>query len=193
MIGRLRGMLVARTGDSVVVDVGGVGYEVVLTPRDAAALPTVGEDIVVHTHLHVREDVMALYGFLNAGARALFRVLIATSGIGPKVGMAMLASYRPDELRTAIATEDVDALSAVPGIGKRTAQKVILELRPRLADLDAETLVGSDGSSSTRIREALAGLGYSAAEIRDVVGTLPADAPLQEQLRRALQTLGRSS
>ncbi len=191
MIGRLRGTLVARASDSVIVDVGGVGYDVSVTPRDAAELPGLGEDIVVHTHLHVREDVMALYGFVGAGARDLFRILISTSGVGPKVGMAMLASYRPDELRAAIATEDVDTLSAVPGIGKRTAQKLILELRPRLADLDAETLVGTDASSGGRIREALSGLGYSPAEIRDVVGTLPADAPLQEQIRRALQTLGR--
>ncbi len=191
MIGRLRGTLVARTGECVIVDVGGVGYEVVVTPRDAAELPGVGEEIVVHTHLHVREDIMAVYGFVSSAARDLFRVLISTSGIGPKVAMAMLASYRPDQLRAAVATEDLDALSAIPGIGKRTAQKLILELRPRLADLDAETLVGSDESPTGRIREALEGLGYSPAEIRTVVGSLPADAPLQEQLRQALQTLGR--
>jgi Holliday junction DNA helicase RuvA len=190
MIGRLRGTLVGRRGDVVVVDVNGVGYEIAMTPRDVSGLPGIGEEIVVHTHLHVREDLMALHGFDAESARDLFRILIGTSGIGPKVGMAMLASYRPEELRTAVAAEDVDALSAVPGIGKRTAQKVILELRPKLADLDAGSVVG-DASASGQVREALEGLGYSPGEIREVIGGLPADLSVQDQLRRALQELGR--
>ncbi len=191
MIGRLRGTLVARKGEVITVDVHGVGYEVWMTPRDAAALPGLGEDVVIHTHLHVREDIMALYGFGSATARDLFRILIGASGVGPKVGMAMLASHRPEELTAAIATEDVEALSLVPGIGKRTAQKVILELRPRLADLDPETVVGSGGGAASQVREALEGLGYSAAEIREVIVALPADAPVRDQLKQALQTLGR--
>lgn len=188
MIGRLRGVLVGRTGERVVIDVAGVGYEIAMTPREVAELPGLGEEVVVHTHLHVREDAMALFGFESSTARDLFRILIGTSGIGPKVAMSMLASYRPDELRSHVATEDVDALSAVPGIGKRTAQKVILELRPKLADLDADVAVGT--SSGAQVREALEGLGYEASEIRDVVGQLETDQPLQEQLRRALQLLG---
>lgn len=193
MIGRLRGTYAGPVGDAVVVDVGGVGYDVTMTPRAIAGLPGIGEEIVVHTHLYVREEVMALYGFETDGARNLFRVLIATSGIGPKVAMAMLASYSPAELHAAIATEDVDALSAVPGIGKRTAQKVILELRPKLADLDAESVIGAmqPATAGVQVREALESLGYSSAEIREVVAGLPVDAPVQEQLREALQTLGR--
>jgi len=193
MIGRLRGTYVGRLGDAVIVDVAGVGYEVAMTPRAIAGLPGIGEEIVLHTHLYVREEVMALYGFETESARSLFRVLIGTSGIGPKVAMAMLASYSPAELHAAIATEDVNALSAVPGIGKRTAQKVILELRPKLADLDAESVIGNGqtAGAGAQVREALEHLGYSSAEIRDVVGGLPGDAPVQEQLRQALQTLGR--
>jgi Holliday junction DNA helicase RuvA len=193
MIGRLRGLLVARRSEAVIIDVHGAGYEVVMTPRDVSALPGVGEEVVVHTHLYVREDLMVLYGFAAEPARDLFRVLIGTSGVGPKVAMAMLASYRPDELHMAIATEDVDALSAVPGIGKRSAQKLILELRPKLADLDAETAVAGGGGApaAAQLREALEGLGYSSTEIRDVLGAVPADAPVQEQLRHALQALGR--
>ena len=192
MIGRLRGTLVGRSGEAVVIDVAGVGYEITMTPRDIAALPGLGEDVVVHTHLHVREDALAVFGFESDLARNLFRTLIGTSGVGPKVAMAMLASYRPDELRSAVVTEDVDALSAVPGIGKRTAQKLILELRPKLADLEAESVIGESASSGAQVREALESLGYSSIEIREVIATLPGDAPVQEQLRRALQALGRT-
>ena len=99
MIGRLRGTLVARKGEVITVDVHGVGYEVWMTPRDAAALPGLGEDVVIHTHLHVREDIMALYGFGSATARDLFRILIGASGVGPKVGMAMLGVQRGGDPR----------------------------------------------------------------------------------------------
>ncbi len=191
MIGRLRGTIVARRGEGVTIDVGGVGYEVMVTPQTLASLPALGEPVVLHTHLHVREDAMAVYGFMDESGRDMFRLLLATSGIGPKVAMAILGSMRVQELHRAVTSEDVDALTVVPGIGKRSAQRILLELKPRLVDADVES-VGGD-SSTGRIREALEGLGYAASEIREVVTDLPVDAPLQEQLRLALKALGRQT
>ncbi len=188
MIGRLRGMLVARSAETATVDVGGVGYEIVMSPDVVAALPAIGEEVVVHTHLHVREDVMALYGFDSADARDLFRVLLGVSGIGPRVGMAILATLSPDDLRRAVVAEDVGALTAVPGIGKRSAQKLLLELRPRLELPDAE-VVGSGGAAE--IRAGLEALGYRPEEIREAVSTITPGTGVEEGLRQALRLLGR--
>ncbi len=187
MIGRVRGMLVGRIADGALVEVGGVGYEVAMTPRDLAELPRVGDDVVVHTHLHVREEVLALYGFNSQAGRDLFRILLSASGVGPSLALSMMGAMRPDELRRAVAGEDVDLLTTVPGIGKRTAQKLILELRPKLGDAEAE-LVPSGGLG--QVREALEGLGYAPSEIRDVAAEIPDDVPLEDQVRAALRALG---
>jgi Holliday junction DNA helicase RuvA len=189
MIGRLRGVLAERTAGGVLVDVGGVGYEVFMPAGDIAALPPVGDEVVVHTHLHVREDAMALYGFAAEEGRDLFRDLIATSGVGPKLAVAMLATLTPHQLRVALATEDVDTLTAVPGIGKRSAQKLILDLRARLTMPDGE--LATAGGSVTEVRGALEGLGYGASEIREALDGLDAAQGTQDLLRSALQRLGR--
>jgi Holliday junction DNA helicase RuvA len=188
MIGRLRGQLVDKSGDSVLLDVGGVGYEVAVAPRALAELPGIGEDAVVHTHLHVREDVQALYGFTSREARDLFRLLIGVSGVGPKVAMAILGTLSPDELRRAVVTEDADALTMVPGIGKRSAAKLMLELRPKLELPDAE--LPASTSAVVEVRGALEGLGYEAAEIRTALASLPPDLDVEDLLRRSLQHLG---
>ncbi len=190
MIGRLRGTLVSKAAAAVVLDVGGVGYEIAVTPRGLVELPGIGEDAVLHTHTHVREDQLALYGFPAADERDLFRLLLGASGVGPKVAMAICATFAPDELRRAVLADDTDALQAVPGIGKRSAQKLILELRPRLDVPDGE-LPGGSGSVLAEVREALEGLGYQPAEIRAVVGDLDADGKVEDLLRTALQVLGR--
>ncbi len=190
MIGRLRGTLVAKGPDAVVLDVGGVGYEVAVTPRALAELPGVGEDAVVHTHLHVREDQLAVFGFATSDERDLFRLLLGASGVGPKVAMGICATFGPDELRRAVLADDTDALQAVPGIGKRSAQKLILELRPRLDVPDGE-LPGGAGSVLAEVREALEGLGYQPAEIRSVVATLPPDGTVEDLVRTALRSLGK--
>jgi Holliday junction DNA helicase RuvA len=188
MIGRLRGILASRREDIVLVDVAGVGYEAMMTPRDLANLPQVGEEVVVHTHLHVREDVQALYGFGDEESRDLFRRLIGASGVGPKLAMSVLATFTPDDLRIAILNEDVDALTAVPGVGKRSAQKLILELRARLALPDGGIPAGSPLGS---VREALENLGYASSEIREAVDGLSGD-DVEKMLRTALQRLGKS-
>lgn len=188
MIGRLRGTVAAKGIDVVVVDVGGVGYEIAMAARGLAALPGVGEDAVVHTHTHVREDQLALFGFPNVDERDLFRILLGASGVGPKVALAMLGSLTPGELRRAVASEDLATLSTVPGIGKRTAQKLVLELRERL-DLPEAESIGGD-SELAEVREALESLGYQAAEIREALEGL-ADGPgVQDLLRTALRRLG---
>lgn len=188
MIGRMRGVLVATTADGVVLDVGGVGYETAAAPRTLAGLPPVGEEIVLHTHLYVREDQMALFGFSTADERDLFRLLIGVSGVGPKVGLAILSTLTPDELRAAVASDDIAALTSVPGIGKRSAQKLLLELKPRLELPDTEL---TSSSPLGEVREALEGLGYQGDEIRSAVSQLPPDLPVDEMLRRSLQALGR--
>jgi len=190
MIGRVQGTLVDRSAAGVLVDVGGIGYELMMSPRDLGELPSIGEEVVIHTHLHVREDQMALFGFVGSSARDLFRVLLGASGLGPKIALAMLATMGPDDLRTAVLTDDVTALSAVPGIGTRTAQKLVLDLRARL-DLPDGELPGSDSNLSS-VREALEGLGYASAEIREAVAGLESSEPVEDLLRTALQRLGRS-
>jgi Holliday junction DNA helicase RuvA len=189
MIGRLRGTIVARRNEGVTLEVGGVGYEIAVTPQTLSSLPGLGEQMVLHTHLHVREDAMTLYGFMDEVGRDMFRLLLATSGIGPKVAMAILGSMRVEELHRAVTGEDIDALTVVPGIGKRSAQRILLDLKPKLVDADVVSLGGESGSG--RIREALEGLGYAAAEIRDIIPEIPTDAPLEQQLRTALKALGR--
>lgn len=188
MIERLRGTIAARSIDRVLVDVGGVGYAVMVPTSTLHALPGLGEEAVVHTHLHVREDAMVLYGFSDESGVDMFRLLLAAPGVGPKVALAVLSALTVDEIHRVILTEDVDGLCVVPGIGKRSAQKIILELAPKLADVEIAS-VGASGTSQ-HIREALEGLGYTSAEIGDVVGSLPHNETVEVQLRQALRMLG---
>ncbi len=189
MIGRLRGALVARRSDAVVIDVAGVGYTLAVTPRTIADLPGLGDEVVLHTHLHVREDQLSLFGFPTERELDTFTLLLSASGVGPKVALAMVATLTPDQLVEALLGEDVGALSSVPGIGRRTAQKLILELKPRFATSDV-AVVGS-GVARGQVREALEGLGYQPAEITEVLADVGADLTVEEQLRDALRVLGR--
>lgn len=189
MIGRLRGVLVSSREAGIIIDVGGVGYEVAMTTRDLAALPGIGEEIVVHTHTHVREDEISIYGFAVESDRELFRILLTASGVGPKVGMAMLASMTAEEIIRAITSEDPDALTVTPGVGKRGAQKIVLELGTKLAGHEIE-VVGRQSLGG--VRDALEGLGYSTAEINSVVGDLDPTEPIEAQIKTALQRLGKT-
>ena len=190
MIGRLSGTLASVGVDTVLIDVNGVGYDVAVSSRTFVELSGVGSEIVLHTHLHVREDQMALFGFTTSDDRDLFRLLLGVSGIGPKVGLAILATMSADDLRRVVVTDDVAALTAVPGIGKRSAQKLLLELRPKLEVADsALTASGPLGE----VRTALEGLGYQSDEISGALRDLPPDLPVEEMLRRSLQALGKRS
>ena len=181
--------MVDRDLDSVVVDVGGLGYELAITPRTLSGLPGIGEEVVLHAHLHVREDQMALFGFDTRADKDLFSTLIGISGVGPKVAMAILATLTYEQLRLAVSTDDIAALTEVPGIGKRSAQKLLLELKPKL-DVVEGSLAPSGPMSE--VREALAGLGYGPEEIRGTLAGMPDDLPVEEMLRLSLRELGKA-
>ena len=187
MIGRLRGMLVTNRNGAVCIDVDGVGYEAQMTPRDMVSLPGIGEEIVVHTHTYVREDEISLFGFAADSDRELFRVLISASGVGPKVGMSILGSMTGEEIMRAIASEDPEALTVAPGVGKRGAQKIVLELAPKLAGREID--LTSDGDLVS-LRQALEGLGYSTTEINGVMTDVNPDDTIEMQIKAALQSLG---
>lgn len=189
MIGRLRGALVARSEGSVVIDVAGVGYEVAVTPRTLAELPGVGEEVVLHTHLLHREDTMSLFGFPTESERDLYRILLGASGVGPKVALAISATLTPSELQTAVLAEDAGTLELVPGIGKRGAQKLIIELRPKL-DLPIGDVVGPADTSLSEVRQALDALGYGTAEVREAISAIATDGSTEDMVRAALQHLG---
>ena len=132
MISYIRGELVALEDDKVIVDVGGVGYGIFMSGQAMGQLPPVGSKVKIHTYLNVKEDAMQLYGFLNRDALSVFKLLIGVSGIGPKGGLGILAQLTPDELRFAVMSKDIKAISAAPGIGKKTAEKLIVELKDKL-------------------------------------------------------------
>ena len=187
MIGRLLGSLAAIEGDRVLIDVNGVGYEVHVTPRTASSLGQLGDDVVVHTHLHVRDDALVVFGFPTLAERELFRVLLVAQGVGPKMALAILGVFAPDTLRRLVAADDTASLTQVPGIGARTAQRIILDLKPRLAAAEADL----GGSTGGQVRQALEQLGYSAIEIREAMANVDPEAPVTEQIRSALKVLGR--
>lgn len=187
MIGRLRGVLVSSKESGIVIEVAGVGYEVAMTTRDLVGLPGIGEEIVVHTHTHVREDELRLYGFARESDRELFRILLTASGVGPRLAMSMLAAMTGDEIVRSITAEDPDALTIAPGVGKRGAQKIVLELGPKLAGRETE-VVGNHSLGG--VRQALENLGYSTLEINAVVADLDPGDPIEAQVKTALQRLG---
>ncbi|MCI0424475.1 MAG: Holliday junction branch migration protein RuvA [Actinobacteria bacterium] len=187
MIGRLRGVLGSQRGEIVCIDVAGVGYEVHMTPRDLVSLPGVGEEVVVHVHTNVRDDGITLYGFASEGDRDLFRVLLTAGGVGPKLAMAILAALPAAEVIRAVTMGDADALTVAAGVGKRGAQRIVLELAPKLTGKEID-LTGRGGLAT--VRQALEGLGYTFAEISVVVAELSPDDPVEDQIRTALQRLG---
>jgi Holliday junction DNA helicase RuvA len=189
VIARLRGVLAHRGLDSIIVDVHGLGYDVAVSPRTLADLPPVGDEVVIHTHLHVREDQLALFGFGSVADKEVFGVLLSVSGVGPKVAMSIVSTLSYEQLRAAVASDDVAALTEVPGIGKRSAQKLLLELKPKFDLVDA-TIEASGPLSE--VREALVGLGYAPEEIRGTLADMPVDLPVEELLRRSLRELGKA-
>jgi len=188
VIGVVRGTLDSLGADGVVISVGGMGLEIRVTPRDLQQVGPAGSEATLHTHLHVREDALDLYGFIDQRDRDLFRLLLTASGVGPKLAMAMMGTLRSDEIRRAVVAEDAAGLTVVPGIGARSAQKLILELRPRIAGAEADVMAGGPRA---QVREALEGLGYGAAEIREVVAGLPDATGVEDLLRLALKELGK--
>jgi Holliday junction DNA helicase RuvA len=180
MISRLRGTVVARSPGGVVVDVGGVGYLVAATPRVPAR---VGEETTVETYLHVREDALQLYGFASAEERELFELLLGVSGIGPKVALAIVSGSTPAELRRAIARDDLARFEAIPGIGRKTAQRVVMELKDKLG---GPAGAGSP-SGELMARDALVELGWSVVDAERALADVDEALPVEEQVRAALK------
>lgn len=191
MIGSLRGSVLERLDDGrVLVEVGGVGYLVTVTPRTLAELePT--SPVFLYIHHHIREDAQTLFGFLRRDERAAFDVLIATHGIGPALAVAILGTHSPTALVDIVAGNDLGALTLVPGVGKKTAERLLVELRNRLNLPMLDPLTTSGGSTAIgNVREALSGLGYAPEEIRDAMRELSESASAEELLRDALRLLG---
>jgi holliday junction DNA helicase RuvA len=191
MIGSLRGSVLERLDDGrVLVEVSGVGYLVTVTPRTLAELePT--SPVFLYVHHHIREDAQTLFGFLRRDERAAFDVLIATHGIGPALAVAILGTHSPAALVDIVAGGDLGALTLVPGVGKKTAERLLVELRNRLnlPMLDPVS-VGGGASAIGNVREALTGLGYGPEEIREAMRELPESASAEVLLRDALRLLG---
>jgi Holliday junction DNA helicase RuvA len=185
VIARLRGKPVARGLDAIVLDVGGVGYLVQPTRRASQKARGKGE-VVLETYLHVREDALQLYGFADADERELFEHLLSVSGVGPKVALSIVSGSTPEELRRAIALEDTARFQAIPGIGKKTAQRVVLELKEKLGDV-TDAPAPSGGRPHLVAREALMELGYSLVEADQALAEVDADLPPEERVRLALR------
>ncbi len=196
MIGSLRGVLVDRPAPGeVIVEVGGVGYRASVTTSLLAGLGGPGSEVFLHVHTHVREDAIVLYGFAHADERRCFEALLGAHGVGPSLALAILSSMSPASLSTAVLEDDVDTLCLVPGVGKKTAARLLLELKARL---DLPTLgepgpvAGMVGSTRSEVRAALTELGYGPDEIRAALDVLDEDGPVEEMVRSALRELARN-
>jgi Holliday junction DNA helicase RuvA len=195
VIGSLRGTVIERTTTGeVLIEVGGVGYRL-LVPLSVIPALEVGANTFLFVHTHVRDDAILLYGFSSRDERDTFDALIAANGVGPKLALAILSVHAPSSLRRCLADDDLDALVLVPGVGKRTAQRLLIELKARLElpDVDLAAMPGAPPSTARgEVRDALSGLGYSADEVREVLGQLPEDGTVEDLLRDALRLLAGS-
>lgn len=204
MIGRLTGRLLERSPDRVVIDIGGVGYDVRIPLSTFYRLSPAGapQPVSLHVHTHVREDALQLFGFATPSEREIFELLIAISGIGPRIALAFLSGIGVDELREAVVTGDRDRLCRIPGVGKKTAERVLLELRDKLGlpeEAKATHAVPADGPAPTGVSDdavsALVNLGYgvSVAEkaVARALGDGEEDPGLEDVLKRSLRNLVR--
>lgn len=196
MIASVEGKLTEKREDSAVVEVAGLGLQLFLSNQTLQGLPGVGSKVKLHSHLHVREDLLQLYGFADTREREVFLQLITVSGVGPRMALVILSSFKPDDLVRVVATEDLDALTSIPGVGKKSGQRLLMELKDRLGPFPEE-LAGASGSPvSTDVlrdaREALRGLGYTSGEAaRALEGYKGEGEPAVEDLvRHALTRIG---
>jgi Holliday junction DNA helicase RuvA len=197
MIGSLRGTLLDRWGDGeLLIEVSGVGYRVTVTPTTLVEVGDVGGPVFVHIHHHLRDDAQVLYGFRTRSERDCFESLLAAHGVGPALALAILSVHGPDALSRVVADDDIDALCLVPGVGKKTAARLLIELksslsRPVLEAIGGDASTGEFGGTSARsdVREALANLGYGPDEVASVVRELPDADDVSLLLKQALQRL----
>lgn len=191
MIGRLTGTLIEKMPPTICLDVGGVGYEIDVPMSTLYGLPDTGAKVTLFTHLTVREDAHILFGFASAQERATFRALIKVTGIGARTALAVLSGMSTEELADAVTRQETGRLTRVPGIGKKTAERLLLELKGKIgADFPAGA-PGQPASNRDDILNALLSLGYSATESQAALKTLPADVDVAEGIRLALKSLAR--
>jgi Holliday junction DNA helicase RuvA len=184
VIARLRGRAVANTPEGLVLDVGGVGYLVASTPSAVRKVED-ADEVSLHTYLHVREDALQLYGFADASERELFVQLLSVNGVGPKVALSIVSGSPVDELRRAIALEDTARFQVIPGIGKKTAERIVLELKEKLAAGSPEP--ASSAAPHVVARDALVELGWSLVEAEQALAQTDPDASPEERVRQALK------
>jgi Holliday junction DNA helicase RuvA len=191
MIHRLRGQLVEKDMEGVVIDVGGVGYRASTSATTLRALPPIGEECVLHTRMVVREDAMLLFGFADKGERAAFDSLTGVSKVGPRLALSILSAMGPQEIAEAVGRGDVVKLASVPGLGKKTAERLVLELRGKnLAAFEPGLLGGDTGGPYVEAREALTALGYSLEEAEKALKEVPPQDSVQRYVREALRRIG---
>lgn len=193
MIGKISGVLVTKAPPMVMVDVSGVGYEIDVPMSTLYALPATGEKVSLVTHLVVREDAHLLYGFATEAERASFRQLLKISGVGPKVALAVLSGLSVDELAIAIANQDTARLTRVPGIGKKTSERLLLELKGKvLLSGHSSTKLGTEKQVHTSdVLNALLSLGYNDREASAAMRDLPAEISVSDGIRLALKALAK--
>jgi holliday junction DNA helicase RuvA len=194
MIYRLRGTLVEKDTEGVVLDAGGVGYRASASLATLRALPSLGEECVIHTRMVVREDAMLLFGFATKEERTTFDALIGVSKVGPKLALAVLSAMSPAEIAEAVAREDVMKFAAVPGLGRKSADRLVLELKGKdLAAFAPEPSVsgnGGGGGPYMEAREALTGLGYSLEEAEKALNSIPPQDTVEKYIKEALRRIG---
>lgn len=191
MIARLVGELAGKSPPYVLVDVHGVGYEVQVPMSTFYNLPELGAKVTLLTQFIVREDAQLLFGFLTAGERESFRELIKISGVGPRIALALLSGLNTEELASAVAAQDASRLVKVPGVGKKTAERLLLELKGKLAPVLATPGWAAPGDTQGDILQALVALGYSDKEAQAALKQLPADVSVSDGIKLALKSLAR--
>jgi Holliday junction DNA helicase RuvA len=192
MIAGLHGKLELIGGDWAIINVGGIGFQVYMPTSTLSSLGKIGDEVNLHTHLHLREDNATIYGFGSTDELRLFQTLLGVSGLGPKLALAMLSAMSVDKLTMAIATGSVDLLTIIPGIGKKVADRIVLELKDKIAAGWVTTPAAQVAEANTDVLAALTSLGYSVAEATRAVATLPpsSDLSLEERIKLALQYFG---
>lgn len=191
MIGWLSGKLLAVDKDRIIVDANGVGYQVIPSAAVLRNKVKIGEDIRLFVYTYVREDQLALFGFSSLEEKQMFELLLSVSGVGPKSALAVLSRGNPDEVREAVANADVEFFTSVPGLGKKTAQRIIVDLKSKLGDIQELDLSGGNEAAAKELMVALKSMGFSPDEARAAVKRVDLELPLDKQIRSALKEIGK--
>lgn len=193
MIAFLNGVLVEASEDGVCLNVNGIGFRVFMSLISISRLPKIGEDVLIYTYMQQSENATTLYGFLTSEERTIFEKLLSVSGVGPKIALAALSTYDPEMLARAIVMQDVSAISKIPGIGKKGASRIILELKDKISDSgmsdDVKTIDQKDSDTLQSVREALVSMGFSSSECQEALSGADLDKPESDILKYALMRL----